>query len=247
MEVEGGTCRICLDGGCDEHGPLIRPCACKGSIEGVHLGCLQQWIRSRMGLLDEDRKGRYFVKAMDCDLCKQPYPSHVHVGGESKQLVDVPAPSSPFIVLEKVSSRSKSGDNGGVLVASFADDQPLTFGRNHNVGFRVEDISISRCHAKISFRDGRFVLEDNRSRFGTLVCMREPFALPADQTVSIQSGSTVLSLTAKFGSPQVEAQDAAVDVSTDEEASDGTLKGAVDVSTDEDGFPMTGDASAITD
>ena len=54
---------------------------------------------------------------------------------------------------------------------------------------QVEDISISRCHAKISFRDGRFVLEDNRSRFGTLVCMREPFALPADQTVSIQSGS----------------------------------------------------------
>ncbi|CAK0890236.1 unnamed protein product, partial [Prorocentrum cordatum] len=45
--TQGGLCRICLDGDCDEQGPLIRPCGCRGSIESVHLGCLQQWIRCR--------------------------------------------------------------------------------------------------------------------------------------------------------------------------------------------------------
>jgi hypothetical protein len=194
--AEGSTCRICLEGG-DEEGPLIQPCACKGSVESVHLGCLQKWIRCRMGLLDDKEPRSIFVKPMDCDLCKKAYPSHVCFNGERRQLVEVPQPDGPFVVLEKL-AKSKSGNSGaGILVAAVTEDKPLTFGRSHDVGFRVDDISISRFHAQISFREGKFFLEDNNSRFGTLVCMRRPYELSPGEAVSIQTGSTILSLKLK--------------------------------------------------
>jgi len=199
-EPEAGVCRICLDGDCDEQGPLIRPCACRGSIESVHLGCLRQWIRCRMGLLDEDRGNTCFVRQMDCDLCKQAYPSHVRVGGVSTPLVEVPQPAGPFLVLEQVSRSRRAGGGAGVLVASLAEGgNGLTFGRAQGAGFRVDDISISRLHARISFREGRFVLEDNGSRFGTLVYMRQPYALSSGETVSIQTGGAVVSFTLRQG------------------------------------------------
>jgi len=201
-ETEDSVCRICLEeGDCDEQGPLIRPCACRGSIESVHLGCLRQWISCRMGLMDEDRGSTCLVKQMDCDLCKQAYPSHVCVGGVSTPLVEVPQPEGPFVVLEQMSRSRRAGGSAGVLVASLAHDGVLTIGRANGTGFRVDDVSISRLHAKISFREGRFILEDNKSRFGTLVCMRQPYALSTGETVSIQTGGAVVSFTLRQDSP----------------------------------------------
>lgn len=46
------------------------------------------------------------------------------------------------------------------------------FGRGHESDLRINDISVSRCHAIIKFRDGKFYLEDNLSKFGTLVLVK---------------------------------------------------------------------------
>lgn len=45
-------------------------------------------------------------------------------------------------------------------------------GRGHESDLRINDISVSRCHAIIKFKDGRFYLEDNLSKFGTLVLVK---------------------------------------------------------------------------
>jgi len=200
--TQGGLCRICLDGDCDEQGPLIRPCGCRGSIESVHLGCLQQWIRCRMGLMDEKGGNAYLVKQQNCDLCKQALPSHVCLQGVKRPLVEVPQPAGPFMVLEQAARSSRASGSTGVLVATLARDGTLTFGRSaEKAGFRVDDISISRLHAKISFREGKFLLEDNNSRFGTLVCMRQPYVLSQGETISIQKGGAYVSLTLRHDSP----------------------------------------------
>ena len=46
-------------------------------------------------------------------------------------------------------------------------------GRGHESDLRINDISVSRCHALIKFRDNRFLLEDNLSKFGTLVLIKK--------------------------------------------------------------------------
>jgi pSer/pThr/pTyr-binding forkhead associated (FHA) protein len=44
-------------------------------------------------------------------------------------------------------------------------------GRGHESEVRVCDISVSRCHSLIKYKadKGRFYLEDNLSKFGTLI------------------------------------------------------------------------------
>ena len=51
---------------------MVRPCECVGSMERVHLKCLQQWIeRRRMDGADSER-------AMRCEVCHAPYRLRVH-------------------------------------------------------------------------------------------------------------------------------------------------------------------------
>ncbi len=58
-------CRLCFE--TDEEAPLVSPgCACRGSVEHIHLECLQNWQRTlaEQGL---------FSRALCCEICKQPY------------------------------------------------------------------------------------------------------------------------------------------------------------------------------
>jgi pSer/pThr/pTyr-binding forkhead associated (FHA) protein len=55
-------------------------------------------------------------------------------------------------------------------------------GRGHESVIRVNDISVSRLHAVISYLGDGFYLQDNNSKFGTLVLMKEnKFCLETDK------------------------------------------------------------------
>lgn len=195
-ELATTLCRICLlEGpGEEEDDPLITPCVCKGSIEFVHLGCLRHWIRGRLNLSDAPG-GSYFYRPLACELCKAVYPTFVHNGKERQPLVEVPWTQPPFIVLENMVRDSQQHATRGLHVISLAE-KVLKLGRGHESDVRIADVSISRCHATIRFQRGHFVLEDNNSKFGTLVAMKKPRQLEPGSAISIQMGRTVLSLSA---------------------------------------------------
>ena len=44
MVVEEKMCRLCW--GDEDGGPLVQPCACRGSIQWIHKACLEQWRRT---------------------------------------------------------------------------------------------------------------------------------------------------------------------------------------------------------
>jgi pSer/pThr/pTyr-binding forkhead associated (FHA) protein len=46
-------------------------------------------------------------------------------------------------------------------------------GRGHESDVRVNDISVSRCHAILKYKDDSFFVEDNLSKFGTLVLIKD--------------------------------------------------------------------------
>lgn len=51
----------------------------------------------------------------------------------------------------------------------------IKVGRGHDAEVRITDISVSRLHAFIKRSvKGDFILEDNSSKFGTLVLCRKP-------------------------------------------------------------------------
>ena len=46
-------------------------------------------------------------------------------------------------------------------------------GRGHESEVRINDISVSRCHAIIKCKEDGFYIEDNISKFGTIVLLRD--------------------------------------------------------------------------
>lgn len=53
----------------------------------------------------------------------------------------------------------------------------LKIGRGHQCELRVNDISVSRSHAEVSYLNGKFYLKDLKSKFGTLVKFREKLTI----------------------------------------------------------------------
>jgi len=199
VDAEAFKCRICLcEGAEDEEDPLIQPCSCKGSIEHVHLNCLRHWVRGKQNQ-PRDACGSFFYQPLSCELCKTIYPLKVQqlgAGEKPLDLLELPQPKPPFIVLESASRHFAKQDQG-LHVLSLAEGKLLKLGRSHNCDVRINDVSISRCQATIRFHDEQFLLEDNRSKFGTLVAVKKPWALEPGQQVSFQAGRTILSLCAE--------------------------------------------------
>lgn len=70
-------------------------------------------------------------------------------------------------------------------------------GRGHDADVRVNDISVSRLHLKINYTNGRFFMEDCRSKFGTLVLVKKELKIDSTQSKAIQVGRTMLNLSVK--------------------------------------------------
>jgi pSer/pThr/pTyr-binding forkhead associated (FHA) protein len=57
----------------------------------------------------------------------------------------------------------------GIYMISMSSKTSLRIGRGHDSDIRIPDISVSRFHATIHFKEQNFYLEDNTSKFGTLI------------------------------------------------------------------------------
>lgn len=77
------------------------------------------------------------------------------------------------------------------------EKKEFKLGRGHESEVRINDISVSRCHAIIKYRDDGFYVEDNISKFGTIVLLKEKMYLPQDHTLAVQVGRTVVSFTVR--------------------------------------------------
>jgi len=204
--MKGKCCRICMLEGPNEDDPLIAPCNCKGSVEYVHLGCLREWIRVRRSLPATNEPCAGFeYHSLACDLCKGQYASSVrHFPGEpsreSEQLAEIPFVRPPFVVLE-VPGRHYGGGGRRSHVLSLAGEgeKVLKLGRAHNCHLRIPDASISRWHASLRLHEGKVLLEDHESKFGTLVEVQRPMAVDPNRSVSLQVGRTVLRLASADG------------------------------------------------
>lgn len=98
------------------------------------------------------------------------------MNGKKFRLVDVDLPTDgEFLWLESLTFKKNSSRMVYVISPS-QDKNQFKFGRGHDSDVRVSDISVSRCHAFLRY-DGHFVLEDNFSKFGTLVLQQAPIEL----------------------------------------------------------------------
>jgi len=190
-EVDSRCCRICLMEGAEAGDPILAPCACKGSIEFIHLKCLRHWAGSRLNT--DHPLGSFCYKTVNCELCKTPFPTHVTglEAGHDVPIVELPNPQPPYLVLEKETDAASSGGNMHILSLA---DKAITMGRSADSDVRIVDVSVSRCHAKIHYHEGQFLLRDAGSKFGTCVAKRGPVLLEENKRLCVQVGRTVVDL-----------------------------------------------------
>ena len=137
----------------------------------------------------------YSWKSIDCEICKTSFPFSLGNTGEGTDLFKIEKPNTPYIVLEGLGGEKNS--NRGVHIVSITSTNNITLGRGHDADVRISDISVSRCHATIKFKEDNFMIEDNNSKFGTLVKNNEKVPIKSTSSLVIQIGRTVISLSTK--------------------------------------------------
>ena len=116
--------------------------------------------------------------------------------GHSYNLVKYEKPQGDYMVLESL-SQEKNTSRIIHIIRPSANKTVFKLGRGHESDLRINDISVSRCHTKIKFERGKFLLEDNQSKFGTLVLVKQRTPLLPGYNKAVQVGRTVINFSVK--------------------------------------------------
>lgn len=115
----------------------------------------------------------YFWKPLQCTKCKQAYTLELSYNGTKFHLLDYEMPDkhSDFVVLESVNTQNYKLIH--VINISYKDPSFRKSDFEYNIGAgEANDIqinlnSVSKNHAKIILKEGKFYLSDRGSKYGT--------------------------------------------------------------------------------
>ena len=179
-------CRVCFHDDNTLDNPLITPCLCKGSIEHIHLNCLRHEILSKP-IFKEFKKYKkiYFYpknKLIYCNICKSSYKTCI-INNEKQSIICITNYNikPPYIIIEA---------NNGFHIISLFYDNVIKIGRHKFSDIYIEDSSVSRDHATLSFINNQFILQDNNSKFGTHIVLNNFLNLEIYNKLSILVAGT---------------------------------------------------------
>lgn len=189
----GELCKICHAEEDTGDNPLLSICHCTGSMRFVHYNCLKTWLNYKLTTKTQEHLNSYCWKSFECEICKTSYPSSILHGGAEYVLAEIPPPlADNYIVLESSTKGKLYSKSIHVLIPTQTKSL-FNIGRGHESDIKVADISVSRTHARVLMREEGFVLEDNMSRFGTLVLLKdEPKEIDAENGLTVQIGRTII-------------------------------------------------------
>ena len=170
-------CRICYGEDSTTENPLICPCVCKGSMKYIHYECLKNWLNSKieedMSMDDKDREIEsisYNRKDISCELCKEKLPDYIKYKGQYYNICFYKPKFEEFIVLESV--QVDKDKTKFIHLISFDNKYTINMGRANECELSIAELSVSRYHCMIHKEEGELFLEDNSSKFGTLVLVQ---------------------------------------------------------------------------
>ena len=77
-----------------------------------------------------------------------------------------------------------------IFIVHFKNKKEVKVGRATDANIRLNDISVSRAHAKINLLNNSFYLHDTNSKFGTLIKMKSNFKVLYNKPFYVQKGNT---------------------------------------------------------
>jgi len=132
----------------------------------------------------------HLIKNLECELCKNPINEKVRLKGKVIDLIDFQKPENNYLILEAISKEKT--ENKFLYIIHMKDKQTIKIGRANDSDVRISDISVSRNHANLKLFEGAFYLDDNNSKFGTLLQIPEDFIVLPNKQLALQLGKTFL-------------------------------------------------------
>ena len=171
------ACRICYGEESNDENPLICPCICKGSMKYIHYECLKNWLNSKIEEempMDNNEKDiesiSYNRKDISCELCKEKFPDYIKYKNFYYNISFYKPKFEEFIILE--SMKIDNDKNKYINIISFDNKFSINIGRSRDCELSIPELSVSRYHCMIHKEEGELFLEDNSSKFGTLVLIQ---------------------------------------------------------------------------
>ena len=191
-------CKICYSEENDrENNPLVHLCNCNGGLRFSHYMCIKRWMETKLQIKENEKKTvkSYNIKSFNCEICKTPYPFKFKLNGIEKpfELIDLEKPQGyDYIILESLNQMKENCNIKSIHVIQLGTDE-LIIGRGHESDIRINDISVSRSHAKLKYdmENGTILLRDLKSKFGTLILIKKPLQIK-EKKIHIQIGRTYI-------------------------------------------------------
>lgn len=179
------NCRFCWCPEDSDQNPLILACKCRGSVGLIHFECLKSWIKTQRHVKElGENVTSYYWKKFECEICKSSYPYIFKRNNHLFKLIDIAEQQGQFILLESMPLDKNTSRNIHMLTVT-PSKQEFKLGRGHESEVRINDISVSRIHAVVKCRQDGFYIEDNLSKFGTIVLMKDPLRLQEHHSSAI--------------------------------------------------------------
>ena len=193
-------CRICYQDDETEENPLIQPCICSGTMKYIHYECLKQWIstQSCIKISNNELCSIFIIKQIECELCKSKFPDYIKHHGKLFEIIDFHSYYKKYIVIESLILDKKN--NKFLYVANLENQNiNLKLGRGKDSDLLLTDVSVSRVHCFLIKEKNKIFLEDNNSKFGTLILTQCPqIDLCENLPLNIQVGRTYFNILVKM-------------------------------------------------
>ncbi len=112
------------------------------------------------------------------------------MGANVFDLIEIKRPANKnYIILESLNQKKDNNNLKSIHVISFDDEQKITLGRGHESDVRINDISVSRLHAALDFNNGQIRIRDLKSKFGSLVLVKNDLQIKS-KIINLQIGRT---------------------------------------------------------
>jgi hypothetical protein len=157
------------------------------------LNCLKQWLLKKSCIKREknDRYALFIIKEIECELCKTKYPDFIKHKEKIYEILDLKSEFENNLIIESL-SRDKNNDKI-LFVINLDFNNKIKIGRGHEADINFLDVSISRLHSILTIDKKRNIfIEDNDSKFGTLILVQNKLKLIENLPLFIQTGRTFL-------------------------------------------------------
>jgi RING-variant domain/FHA domain len=152
-------CRFCWDTKAEPENPLFSTCKCSGSVGYIHFECLKSWLDVKKQMKTSPCFSSFYWKSFECEICKKAYPLVLRAkcetaksGYRTYNLVNYERPEGSFLVLESL-NQEKNTSRIIHIIRPNEGKLSFKFGRGHESDLRINDISVSRCHAIIKYKE----------------------------------------------------------------------------------------------